>query len=92
MSRTRRRIGAEHLNLLPVRTVVPLTDEDRLWAIYFHTDHCPRRESPPRGFVRLYKRRMNHHNDRMLRRWLQDPAFDPVFDIKTYHRAQWAWN
>ena len=93
MSRTRRRIGAEYRYILPsTDTTVPMTDEDRLWAIRFHSDHYPNWGSPPREFVRLYKRKMNRHNDRMLRRWLLDPAFDPVFDIKTYHRAQWAWN
>ena len=34
--------------------------------------------------------RMAHR--RMLRRWQNDPVFEPVFDVKTYHRAQWAWN
>ena len=71
---------------------MPLTPEDRLWAIIFHTDHCPREGSPPRSFVRQYKRKMNRYNDRMLRRWLHDQDFDPVFNVKTYHRAQWAWH
>ena len=93
MSRTRRRIGAEYRYILPsTDTTVPMTDEDRLWVIRFHSDHYPKWGSPPREFVRLYKRKMNRHNDRMLRRWLNDPEFDPVFDVKTYHRAQWAWN
>ena len=93
MSRTRRRIGAEYRYLLPSMCAdVPLPDEDRLWVIRFHSDHYPKWGSPPREFVRLYKRKMNRHNDRMLRRWLNDPGFEPVFDVKTYHRAQWAWN
>ena len=71
MSRTRRRIGAEYRYILPsTDTTVPMTDEDRLWAIRFHSDHYPNWGSPPREFVRLYKRKMNRHNDRMLRRWL----------------------
>ena len=93
MSRTRRRIGAEYSYLLPsMYSDVPVPDEDRVWINKFHSDHGYKAGSPPRGFVRLYKRKMNRHNDRMLRRWLHDPSFDPVFEPKTYHRAQWAWH
>lgn len=95
MSRTRRRIGAEYRTFYkPPR--FPDAGSGNWWlsAAFFpyHTDNFSHGETPPREFVRLYKRKMNRHNDRMLRRWLHDPEFDPVFDVKTYHRAQWAWN
>ena len=92
MSRTRRRIGAEYRN----RDIPSFEPDDGLDSrgrfSLFHTDNVNYGETPPRAFVRLYKRQINRHNDRMLRRWLHDPEFDPVFEAKTYHRAQWAWN
>ena len=30
-------------------------------------------------------------NDRMLRRWLNDPQFDPVFRDWHKHDANWSW-
>lgn len=95
MSRTRRRMGAEHLyNYKQQRFPDPypgkgLHDSE---ARLYHTDGYPHPSSPPRAFVRLFNRRIDGYNSRMLRRWLHDPTFDPVFNAKTFHRAQWAWN
>lgn len=60
----------------------------------FHSDAYSAmslRSSAPRGFRKGYKRRMNYHNDRMMRRWRADPGFDPVFDVQHRHAANYDW-
>lgn len=90
MSRTRRHQSADHLCVVdPLQP--KLGELDRQWIVRFYSDHCWR-YSPPRWFIRHYKRAINTRNEHMLRRWLADPGFDPVFDVKHYYRATFDWN
>jgi hypothetical protein len=46
----------------------------------------------PYGYwVQLDPRSRKGRNDRMLRRWLSDPDFDPVFRARHNHDANWNW-
>jgi hypothetical protein len=45
----------------------------------------------PRWYRKVYDRRMRAANDRMYRRWLADPSFDPVFRAWHKHDANWSW-
>jgi hypothetical protein len=45
----------------------------------------------PRWFCRIFKQRQRTSNSRELRRWLSDPGYDPVVDVKHRHSARWAW-
>src|ERR671924_667428 len=45
----------------------------------------------PHWFRRTFKRRQSTVNSRELRRWLADPAYDPVIDVRHRNSAKWAW-
>jgi len=45
----------------------------------------------PRWYRKVSDHRIRTGNDRMLRRWLADPGFDPVFQDWHMHEANWNW-
>lgn len=47
--------------------------------------------SAPRWYRKVSDHRIRTANDRMLRRWLADPLFDPVFLDWHKHDANWSW-
>jgi hypothetical protein len=47
--------------------------------------------SAPRWFRKVSDHRIRTANDRMFRRWLADPSFDPAFRAWHKHNANWAW-
>ena len=47
--------------------------------------------SAPRWYRKVSDHRIRTTNDRMLRRWLGDPEFDPVFRTWHNHDANWSW-
>jgi hypothetical protein len=47
--------------------------------------------SAPRWYRKMSDHRIRTTNDRMLRRWLADPGFDPVFRIWHNHDADRNW-
>ena len=47
--------------------------------------------SAPRWYRKVSDRRIRTSNDRMLRRWLADSEFDPVFRTWHKHDANWSW-
>ena len=47
--------------------------------------------SAPRWYRKVSDHRICTGNDRMLRRWLADPEFDPVFRAWHHHDANWSW-
>lgn len=66
--------------------------EGRKVIALFHADSTQTmRSTAPRWYRRLFQARIDHFNARMLRRWLADPGFDPVFDPKHRHGATWSW-
>ena len=58
----------------------------------FHSDAYSSIRSPaPRAFRRDYDHQIKTVNDRELRRWLADREYDPVFDIRHRHGANWSY-
>lgn len=58
----------------------------------FHSDKLVTMSgSAPRWYRRVSDRRIRTANDRMLRRWLVDPQFDPIFRDWHKHDANWSW-
>jgi hypothetical protein len=58
----------------------------------FHSDKTVTMNgSAPRWFRKVFDHRIRTANDRMFRRWLADPSFDPVFLAWHKHGANWAW-
>lgn len=45
----------------------------------------------PRWYRKVSDHRIRTANDRMLRRWLAAPEFDPVFRTWHNHDANWSW-
>ena len=58
----------------------------------FHSEReITLRSSAPRWYRKVFDHRIRTANDRMLRRWLADPEFDPVFRAWHKHDANWSW-
>jgi hypothetical protein len=58
----------------------------------FHSDATvTMRGTAPRWFRKASDHRIRTRNDRMLRRWIADPGFDPVFQVSHMHDADWSW-
>lgn len=106
MSRTYRRKTMRHeyhqvlrdysygIHLLAYVPVDRHTKEGRRTLARFHSDaytSMSLRSTAPRKFRKSYQRRLNGNNYRMLRRWLADPGFDPVFNVQHRHAANYAW-
>ncbi|GAA5233997.1 hypothetical protein FOZ76_26420 [Verticiella sediminum] len=106
MSRTYRRKNMRHeyRDVLRVyfrevdpSAFVPLdrhTKAGRRTLARFHADaytSMSQRSSAPRAFRKGYKRRMGHHNQRMMCRWFTEPRFDPVFYVRHRHAANYDW-
>jgi hypothetical protein len=49
------------------------------------------RSSAPHWYRRAFDLRLRTLNDRQLRRWLDDPGYDPVMQIRHRHDANWSW-
>ena len=47
--------------------------------------------SAPRRYRKASDHKLRTSNDRMMRRWLANPAFDPVFRAWHRHDANWNW-
>ena len=58
----------------------------------FHSDaEVTMRSGAPRWYSRVYDHQLRTMNDRQLRRSLADPDYDPVFQVRHLHRANWSW-
>jgi hypothetical protein len=105
MSRTYRRRGARHEygwvlsgylwtvsgHLTRVR-IDPRSREGRKAIARFHSDaHSSVHSSAPRWYRRGFDHRLNTMNERELRHWLADPAYDPIFQVRHRHAANWSW-
>jgi len=104
MSRTYRRRGQRHEYRWVLRdwkwwnsTLVPFlidarSKEGRRAIARFHSDaEFTIRSGAPRRYRRIFDHRLRTLNNRELRRWLDDPGYDPVFQIRHLHSANWSW-
>lgn len=104
MSRTYRRRGQQHDcqwvlrdyrwvgGALVTFLIDPRSKEGRRAIACFHSDaYWTLRSTAPRWYRRIFDHRQGTVNTRELRRWLDDSGYDPVFDARHRHRANWAW-
>ncbi|MGH8737922.1 MAG: hypothetical protein ACREVC_11230 [Burkholderiales bacterium] len=104
MSRTYRRRGQRHDYDFVLRdycwidgTLVRFwidqhSKEGRRALARFHSDaFCTLKSPAPRWYRRIFDHRQRTLNTRQLRRWLDDPSYDPIFDVRRRHSATWAW-
>jgi hypothetical protein len=104
MSRTFRRRGARHEYRWVLRGFVFESDYFREIRIdrnstkgcraiaRFHSDaQVTMSSGPPHWYRRMFDNRLRSMNDRELRRWLADPAYDPVQQVRHRHQASWSW-
>lgn len=79
----------------PLGTAVlldPRSPEGRRRIARFHSDSEFTMRSPaPRWYRKVFDRRLRTLNGNQLRRWLADPGYDPVFQVRHLHRANWSW-
>jgi len=57
----------------------------------FHSDKSVTMGGAPRWYRKVSDHQIRTGNDRMMRCWLSDPEFDPVFRIWHNHDANWSW-
>lgn len=103
MSRTyrRRRHRYEYSWVLrdweTVSFVAPLqldrhSPEGRRAIARFHSDaEITLRSTAPRWYRKAYDQRLRTFNDKLLRRWLADPGYDSVMQVRHRHAANWSW-
>ncbi len=104
MSRTYRRRGQRHdydrvlrdccwvNGVLVPFFIDPRSKGGRRAIARFHSDACwTLRSTAPRWYRRVFDHRQRTLNKRQLRRWLDDLDYDPVFDVRHRHSANWAW-
>jgi hypothetical protein len=66
--------------------------EGRRAVARFHSDaESTMRSTAPRWYRRIYDHRLRTLNCRELRRWLGDPGYAPVFQVRHHHSANWSW-
>jgi len=100
MSRTYRRRGQTHEYRWVLRDrsdatpwwanalLDPHSREGRRAIARFHSDaEVTMRSSAPRWYRREFDHRLRTLNDRQLRRWLADPGYDAVMQIRHRHDA-----
>lgn len=104
MSRTYRRRGERHdydgvlrdyrwVNGALVPFLIDARSKEGRRAIArFHSDACwTLRSTAPRWYRRIFDHRLRTRDLEQLRRWLDDPGYDPVFQGGHRHGAGWSW-
>lgn len=104
MSRTYRRRGQRHdydwvlrdsrwVNGVPTPFCIDArSKEGRRALARFHSDAYSSLRSPaPHWYRRIFDHRQRALNTRQLRRWLDNPGYDPVVDVRHRHSANWSW-
>ena len=104
MSRTYRRRRARHEYRWVLRELVfqsgrfsevwidRRSPQGRRAIARFHSDaEFTMRSAAPGWYRRVFDHRLRTMNDRELRRWLVDPGYDPVQQVRHRHQANWSW-
>lgn len=104
MSRTYRRRGERHdydwvlrdscwvNGTLAASRIDARSKEGRHAVARFHSDACwTLRSSAPCWYRRVFDHHLRTLNDKQLRRWLDDPGYDAVFQVRHRHSADWSW-
>jgi hypothetical protein len=70
----------------------PRSQAGRKALARFHSDkEATMNGAAPRWYRKVSDHRIRTVNNRMLRRWLADPDFEPVFRDWHRHDANWSW-
>jgi hypothetical protein len=70
----------------------PRSKEGRRAIARFHSDaFWTLRSTAPRWYRRIFDHRLHTLNAKQLRRWLDDHGYDPVFELRHRHNANWSW-
>ena len=70
----------------------PRSREGRRAIARFHSDAgITMRGSAPRWYRRVFDHRLRTFNNKQLRRWLADPGYDPIAQVRHRHGANWSW-
>jgi hypothetical protein len=70
----------------------PRSQAGRKAIARFHSDNqVTMGGSAPRWYRKIFDHRIRNHNRRVLRRWLYDREYDPVFQDWHKHNATWSW-
>jgi hypothetical protein len=65
--------------------------EGRRAIARFHSDReITMRSAAPRWYRKVFDRRLRNLNNKQLRRWLADPGYDPVMQVRHRHSANWS--
>ena len=68
------------------------SSEGRRAIARFHSDAETTMRSPaPRWYRKIHDARIRTFNDRQIRRWLDDPGYDPVTQARHRNGAHWSW-
>jgi len=68
--------------------------EGRRAIARFHSDSDRKitvHSAAPHWYRKVFDRRLHTFNDKQLRRWLADPGYDPVMQVRHRHCANWSW-
>jgi hypothetical protein len=66
--------------------------EGRRAITRFHSDaKRTMRGSASRWYRKVFDRSLRNRNDAQLRRWINDPGYDPIMQPTHLHRANWSW-
>lgn len=58
----------------------------------FHSDkEVTMGSAAPRWYRKVFDGRLRTRNDKQLRRWLANPGYDPVMQVRHRHAANWSW-
>lgn len=104
MSRTYRRRGQRHeyrwvlrdskwIDRVLVTVLIDARSKEGRRAIArFHSDaYWTLRSAAPNWYRRVFDHRLRAQNFRQLRRWLDNPDYDPAFQARHRHSANWSW-
>lgn len=103
MSRTYRRTSAQYEYAWVLRDraqsgigcsvlLDPRSKAGRKAIAIFHSDAMvTMRSAPPRKYRKTFDHKIRTDNERIFRRWLADPDYEPMFQTKHYHSASWHW-
>jgi hypothetical protein len=70
----------------------PRSSLGRKALAHYHSDNeVTMGSSAPRWYRKAYDHRLRTRNNRQMRKWLAEPAFDLIFEASHRHNANYSW-
>lgn len=77
---------------IPGTRLDPRSREGRRAVARFHSDkEVTMGGAAPRWYRKTFDHRLRTFNDRQFRRWIADPGYEPVLQVRHRHTANWSW-